>query len=119
MTNTEKYDIIHDECEMDEMFAGEGTEKVAECQYCGKDIAAWDEATAVVSADGRDIACYCVYCMYQHKRFVEDLCEAAGLWYQTGWADETIAAADHQARIQREAKVPAKRIIVIQKGVRA
>lgn len=65
---------------------------------------------------------FCQNCIKYARLFPEsvitDILEAAGVWYCTGWADENDEAARGAAERQRAAGVPAKRVIMIQKGVR-
>ena len=112
----EMEDFIRDECEVDE-WVGNGAQKVAECDYCGRDIFEWDDETAVVDADGREAHRYCSNCIGYRLEFVKDVLEAAGLWHLTGWADETEAAV--KAEIERRKKignVSPRRVLVIQRG---
>jgi hypothetical protein len=100
---------------------GEDEDTVAECERCGDELKDSDESLAIVGADGQ-VHHFCAYCI-RHARVnpesvITDILEAAGIWYATGWADETDEAARSASERQKTAGVPAKRVILIQKGVR-
>lgn len=100
---------------------GEDEEVVAECERCGDELKDSDESLAIVGTDGQ-VHHFCVYCV-RHAEInpwsvITDILEAAGIWYATGWADENDEAARGAAERQKAAGVPAKRVIMIQKGVR-
>lgn len=96
-------------------------EVVAECERCGDELTDADESLALVGTDGK-VKHFCQDCLNHARWFPEsvitDILEAAGVWYCTGWADENDEAAWGAAERQRAAGVPAKRVIMIQKGVR-
>lgn len=86
---------------------------VCECYDCGRPIYEWETMTAIIATDGREVLHYCDVCMKRKERFVNDLCEAAGLWCETGWADDTERQA--RAQVQRNIlrKVPVKQYITV------
>lgn len=100
---------------------GEDADVVAECERCGEELTKSDESLALVGMDGK-VYHFCMSCIKYARLFPEsvimDILEAAGVWYATGWADEVDEAARSAAERQRAAGVPAKRVIMIQKGVR-
>lgn len=104
-------------------FSEEGEPReIAECQCCGRVLKDSDESLAFVSNDG-EVLHWCCYCISDGRHFPErlvtDILEAAGIFYATGWADETQDACEGAADRQKRAGVPAKKVIVIQKGVSA
>lgn len=100
---------------------GEDEDVVAECYRCGDELKGSDETLAVVGADG-EVHHFCQNCIKHARLFPEsvitDILEAAGVWYATGWADEADEACRGAAERQKAAGVPAKRVIMIQKGAR-
>lgn len=101
----EAFDFIHDECDI-EAYEASCRDKsiVCECDRCGDDIYEWDTMTAILSADGEKITRYCAGCVGKSRSMIEDVCESCGLWYETGWADDTEARAqsERQKNITRK-----------------
>jgi hypothetical protein len=100
---------------------GEDADVVAKCDRCGDELKDSDESLALVGADGQ-VHHFCRYCVnhaaINPESVITDILEAAGVWYATGWADENDEAARSAAERQKTAGVPAKRVIMIQQGVR-
>jgi len=100
---------------------GEDEGVVAECDRCGKELKDSDESLGIVGTDGT-VHHFCEQCLKYARLFpdsvITDILEAAGIFYSTGWADEVQDACEGAAERQRAAGVPAKRVIMIQKGVR-
>lgn len=111
----EAFDFIYDECRADAEYDRGREEEgvVGECDNCGGALHDYDEALAVMDADGKNVAVYCQYCTAKNLRFVEDVLESAGIWHMHGWADDVINNAQAELHERRKTGVPAKKRLVI------
>lgn len=114
---TREIDFIRDKCEWEaEVEAMQDDTIVTRCDNCGEPIYNWENDTlAVISEDGLRANVYCQYCTGKSLRFVEDVLEAAGLWYMHGWADDVNDCANSEVT----RRILAKRMKGVSNGQRA